>query len=461
MATSDTLGTNQYLNAGQSLTSQNGTTVLTMQSDGNLVLKGNGNILWSSGTTGKGNNLSASMKWDGNLHITDASGKEYWSNGKSEHKDAFLRLNNDGAMFVWDGSNHEIWDTGTTGYKVNNTAGGGGSDHTDFGGIDQFLKEAANTCGQAWDTIKGVIKIVGPIAAIVVNIIPGIGQVASVAIAGLVAAANAKGGVTSAIVAGISNEIPGGDDPSVQIALQGASSAVDAAASGKPLSTVINDGISALPIDPNIKQTMQNVVNGIAQGASVNSAQIQASLATLPANIQNAIKIGALAGNSAVAGSAANPAQALVSLAHLGLQRESTDPVAAHGKALAGQGSNGYDIGIGASLNIISPGNLAAIRNQLNPVDQKGFDMALSLHMGAMIAPPPPPGTSAVASAAYAMTAGMRSAPSNNKASMMQNISSNPNARPGAVIAIKAIAKAKQDNENWLYRILKFFHLVS
>ena len=87
----DTLGTNKSLPVGSTLTSANGSTVLTMQPDGNLVLTANGQTLSISGTSGKPV-TNAWINWDGNLHVSDGANKIYWSNGASGHKDSFLKV---------------------------------------------------------------------------------------------------------------------------------------------------------------------------------------------------------------------------------------------------------------------------------------------------------------------------------------------------------------------------------
>jgi hypothetical protein len=461
----DTLGTNKSLLVGQSLTSADGTTVLTLQADGNLVLTYNGKTLWTSGTAGKPVAL-LSMKWDGFLHLKDNAGTVYWGDGASGHKDAFLRVNNGGLMMVWDGSNHQIWDSGTSGGKVNPVPGAGGAAHTDFGGIDQFLKEAANTCGS-------VLNVLAPIAAVVVNIIPGIGQAASLAIcAGIAAAtagvkaaaalANKTPGALNAVLSAVASVVPGGSDPAVQAAIDVGSTAVTQAASGHPDPSALISAAANIPgIPPQIQTALDTTGQLLGSGLPISAPQVTAAMQALPPGVQAGMHIGALTGNSAVIGASTTPdASTLTAFEHLGLQREATDPVAVQGRLLAGAGTRGFDIGIGCTLNHISPGNLTAVRNELPSADQKGFDMALALHIGNMIAPPPPPGTNASATAAYAITRGMGSHDSDAKASIMGNIAASPGARPGAVVAVKAIANEKHP-EGWFHHLLRILGLVS
>lgn len=463
----DTLGTNATLQVGQTLTSADGTTVLTMQADGNLVLTFGGKTLWTSGTSGKPANRTT-QEWDGKLYLNDGAGSTFWSNGASGHKDAFLRVSNGGSMYVWDGSNHQIWDAGTSGGRVNPTPGGAGAKHTDFGGIDEFLKEAANSIGS-------VLLVVAPIAAIVVNIIPGLGQAACLAICAGIAAVTAGVHAASAVMNGspqalgavldaVASVVPGGQDPSVQAAINVGAAAVTQAASGHTDATTVTSdltvAVSAVPgIPPQTSSALITVGSLLASGLPVASPQVSAALAGLPTNVQAGVHIGALTGNSAVIGASTTPGPAtLTAFEHLGLQREATDPVALHGRTLVGQGTRGYDIGIGATLNTISSRNLGAVRAQLPPADQTGFDAALSLHMGNTVAPPPP-GTSAPAAAAYAMTRGMGSHTSDGKAAMMTNIAANPVARPGAVAAVHDIAHGNTP-EGFFHHLLRILGLV-
>ena len=61
----------ETLNAGQAISSPNGTYELIMQTDGNLIIYNHGNPLWDSATSGAGNH--AKMQSDGNLVGTTAA----------------------------------------------------------------------------------------------------------------------------------------------------------------------------------------------------------------------------------------------------------------------------------------------------------------------------------------------------------------------------------------------------
>ena len=156
----DTLGTNQALLAGQSITSPDGNVSLTLQQDGDLVMATrDGKVLWRSGTAGKGAH-NAWMDHDGNLRVTDPSGAVLWHNGAHGHKDARARIENTGNLYVWDGTNHMIWDAGASLARPNPVPGGHGAAHTDFGGIDHDLLLQLFA-----DAVKPSSLDVGPAAA--------------------------------------------------------------------------------------------------------------------------------------------------------------------------------------------------------------------------------------------------------------------------------------------------------
>lgn len=76
--TASTLATGASLTAGKSITSSNGQFTLSMQSDGNLVLQGNGHVMWFSRTNGNAG-AHLIMQADGNLVIYSAGGAAVWS----------------------------------------------------------------------------------------------------------------------------------------------------------------------------------------------------------------------------------------------------------------------------------------------------------------------------------------------------------------------------------------------
>ncbi len=107
------LGANQLLNMGQSITSADGRYRLYMQNDGNLVLYSIKRALWSSGTSNKPV-TSAVMQSDGNLVLYDSQAKAYWSSGTAGKGSSSLVVQNDGNLVIYN-SNNAIWNTLTSG----------------------------------------------------------------------------------------------------------------------------------------------------------------------------------------------------------------------------------------------------------------------------------------------------------------------------------------------------------
>ncbi|MGC0311785.1 hypothetical protein [Kitasatospora acidiphila] len=90
-------------------------TTLTMQSDGNLVLRTQGEpsfVLWASGTYGHAG-ATATMQADGNFVIYDTNHKALWSTGTYFHAGAHFSLMEDRNLVVYDTHNKAIWQSGS------------------------------------------------------------------------------------------------------------------------------------------------------------------------------------------------------------------------------------------------------------------------------------------------------------------------------------------------------------
>jgi hypothetical protein len=99
-AGTDTLATGETLTVGQRLVSPSGQYTLTVQTDGNLVLSGNGCALWASNTAGSGTADHLTMQTDGNLVLYTASGAAVWSSKTSGSGPADHATLQDDANFV-------------------------------------------------------------------------------------------------------------------------------------------------------------------------------------------------------------------------------------------------------------------------------------------------------------------------------------------------------------------------
>jgi hypothetical protein len=105
------LGADQVLRVNQSLTSCNGLYTLSMQVDGDLVLKDDSGVsLWSSQTAG---NIGQAvvMEGDGNFVMYDGyhgAGVSVWETGTAGHPGATLSVEDGGNVKIHDGQ-VEIW----------------------------------------------------------------------------------------------------------------------------------------------------------------------------------------------------------------------------------------------------------------------------------------------------------------------------------------------------------------
>jgi hypothetical protein len=298
------------------------------------------------------------------------------------------------------------------------------------------------------------IKEVAPYAQMVVQVVPGVGQGLSGAIAGGLALAQGQP-ITKAISEAVKNALPGG--PLAKAAFDVSSSIV----AGKPIDQV---ALAALPLPPAQKKALETAVasaKAIAQGKSVSAAAFDAALKQLPADVQKAVSIGVAVGqgqNLQKIAQANVSVDGVANLGKLGASIANANPILkAGGQVLKGATSKqGFAIATGLmNSKGLQPIHVTAIRGKLNSDQKKGFDMALSAHIGLASGAVPKKGD-AKAKFGYAVTHGMQGAPANNKTGMMKVIAADPTARAGAVVAVKQI---QTKNSAWWRRILKLLHI--
>jgi len=99
---------NGSMNQGERLSSSNGAFRLTLQGDGNLVLRNSsGDALWSSGTSGD-SATRLSMQSDGNLVLYTSNGTPVWASDTNSTGADRLVLNNDGSLALYANGN-PVW----------------------------------------------------------------------------------------------------------------------------------------------------------------------------------------------------------------------------------------------------------------------------------------------------------------------------------------------------------------
>ncbi|MGH3955526.1 LysM peptidoglycan-binding domain-containing protein [Mycobacteroides salmoniphilum] len=107
----DTLTEGQKLEAGQSLTSNNGAYSLTLQQDGNLVLSEYDTVVWATGTNGTSPER-AEVQSDGNF-VLYADGKPVWHSDTEGKENVRLVLQDDRNLVLYSGDT-PAWATATT-----------------------------------------------------------------------------------------------------------------------------------------------------------------------------------------------------------------------------------------------------------------------------------------------------------------------------------------------------------
>lgn len=99
----------------RSISSPNGSYVLRMQCDGNLVLIAPVNRpVWASGTHGN-RGAVARMQRDGNLVVHGRGNVARWASGTSGNPGAVLRVQDDGNVVITAPGNRAVWATNTAG----------------------------------------------------------------------------------------------------------------------------------------------------------------------------------------------------------------------------------------------------------------------------------------------------------------------------------------------------------
>ncbi len=107
----DTLETGQELTRGQQLTTANGY-MLTLQSDGNLVLSEDTGTVWASGTDGKGATRAA-LQDDGNFVLYAGDDNPVWATNTAGNPGSRLVLQNDRNLVVLGGDGNAKWASNT------------------------------------------------------------------------------------------------------------------------------------------------------------------------------------------------------------------------------------------------------------------------------------------------------------------------------------------------------------
>ena len=144
----------QQLNPGDSLVSPSGLFLLTMQSDGNLVLYSPGHIaIWASNTAGHSGSV-LQMQADGNLVVYAPGHVATWATGTQGHAGTVLQMQDDANAVLYAPGHVAIWATKTARGQQQNanlasewTFGGSAAG---FWNVDQQMKVEQRAPSTYW-----------------------------------------------------------------------------------------------------------------------------------------------------------------------------------------------------------------------------------------------------------------------------------------------------------------------
>jgi hypothetical protein len=194
-----------------------------------------------------------------------------------------------------------------------------------------------------------------------------------------------------------------------------------------------------------------------ALNSGVSDVLLSAGAKPLPLDVQKTLKSGIALGAGAVAQGVRKKhlGKSLGKLAQSSIELAKTSPLFKEGRKVAGKAgpavTRGFDLGTGLLQQQAKMYDIAVVRNNMKPDEKKGFDMAVSLRIGA-VSHPKPGKVSPAAYAGYAMTTGMQSYVPERKMAIMKTIEKTPSATTGATVAIKEVVA---ERKSWFVKFLE------
>jgi hypothetical protein len=480
-----------------------------LQHDGNFVVYHGQHAQWDT-QTNKNVGADLAIQDDGNMVVYDYRNKPIWAS----NTDGFRDARGGSGPFAWVGNAVKTAGRAVSS-AVGTIAEGAATISKAIGKVpivgplfhasfdlaigNQLQTVSAIVHGERIDRVVlnhfkneiGSVKEIAPYVQTIISFVPGIGPGISGAIGAGLALAQGKR-IDEALLEGVKAALPGG-------AL--AKAAFDmgkAVATGKPIEQI---ALSALPLPDTAKQAVSvglTITRKLASGERVDKVALETAIAQLPPDAQKAanaavkvakgqnvadvvanvaleqglkavpqniktdvnkalqtgVAMGAAQTIQKTVGQAVKAPAVQGGLAAAGMAVAKLSPVATAARQLAGPaGAKGFDIGLGLMQHKITPLDFHAVRDTLTAEAKKGFDMAVSQHIGHVTKKAPPGNVHA--QAAFLMTHGMKGAALTQTTGMLKTMVSHPEAAKGVQLAAKQVGPAKPADEGWFHRLLK------
>ncbi len=295
---------------------------------------------------------------------------------------------------------HAVYDVGISGpiSLAANVASGQRIDRAAMGSLKATLKDT---------------KDLAPYVQTIVSVVPGVGQGVSGAIGAASALASGKS-ITQALLEAAKGALPGG--PIAKASFDIASAGVQ----GKPISEI---ALAALPLNDDQKKMVVASVNAardIAHGKRVDESLFNAGKAFLPKAAQDAMVTGiALAHAKNLQDLAAKGAASVMNqLPAIGNAKVLSTDVLKEGlsQLKTAEQKTGFTVGVGLMNHVVNRTEFNTIRGRLTPDQKKGFDIAISEHIGYLTHPLPPTIPAAQRFGYYVSHGSTNAKPDNQKA---------------------------------------------
>ena len=323
-----------------------------------------------------------------------------------------------------------------------------------------------------------MLKPWGLMLEMVIAMVPGIGPVVSGAISAGLALAEGQP-ITDVLEAGIAGAIPGG---AIAKAAFDMGKEIVKDKGVKNISALGGDlmsGVAAaanITIPPAIKAAITtglSITQSVANGERIDHAVMDnasnlintgLSQLGLPAAATAGIRAGLMTGvgvaqgkklQNAIAGQITSPGF-ISAIGGAGLQAINASAVLkAASNIVPSGGSGGFNLGIGAVGHAMGIHQFTTLRSHLSPADMKGFDMAVSMHIGRVTQAPT---GSPKQQAGHFLMHGMSGADPMQKQMMLQAVATDPEIKAGAVAASQVIVR--QQHWSWWQKLLHWLHLM-